>query len=74
MGFSLKCRKCRHLIVTQEKTSVIDSHNVILKEINNSVILDCGGKIVDVWYLQETEVPDWIINCIDEVNEDFSMM
>lgn len=69
MGSSLKCRKCRHIIVTQEKTSILDHHNNVIKEIDNSVNLDCKGKIVDVWYLQETEVPDWIIHCIDEVNE-----
>lgn len=68
MGSLLKCRKCRHIIVTQEKTSILNPHNDVVTEINNSVNLDCGGKIIDVWYLQETEVPDWIIACIDEAD------
>lgn len=69
MSCSLKCRKCRHIIVKQEQTSILNVHNVLLSEINNSVERDCGGHIVDVWYLQETDVPDWILQCIDEVRE-----
>lgn len=68
MTVVFKCRKCRRILIDQTKTSILNHHNTVLTELNNSLMYDCGGKIIEVWYLQETEVPEWIVHSIDEVS------
>ncbi|XP_065207562.1 E3 ubiquitin-protein ligase RNF180-like [Planococcus citri] len=66
MSSSLKCRKCRNVLINQADTSILDVHGKIIDKVDNSLSYDCSGKLSDVWYLQETELPEWIIEMINE--------
>lgn len=68
MTSSLKCRKCRNLLVNQDDTSILDVHGEVISNVSNAVYVDCIGKITEVWYLQENKLPEWIISSINEVN------
>lgn len=65
----LKCRRCRNVLIDQKETAIIDNHSRPVDQVNNSLSYDCGGKVIDVWYFQETEVPEWVLNSINEVSK-----
>lgn len=67
MSCFLKCRKCRNILICQDETSVLDVHSQVINKVANFVSLDCIGKIIDVWYLRENELPEWIITSLNEV-------
>lgn len=68
MNAVLKCRKCRFVLINQKETFILDKHYNVLTELNNSTMYDCGGEVLNVWYLEETGVPMWIIDNLDEVS------
>lgn len=71
MNVIIKCRKCRTDLISHPENTILNIHggtlNVYDKEcIRNSV---CNRDVKnDVFYIQETEMPEWIINTINEAD------
>lgn len=68
MNYLLKCKRCRHVLVNQQNTTFLDSHNIVKSALSNSITYDCRNNITDVWYLQENEIPQWIVNSLNNVS------
>ncbi|GFG28647.1 hypothetical protein Cfor_06576 [Coptotermes formosanus] len=59
---SLKCRKCRHILVTQHD-SLLTAHGEPL-----GIDADCANvQLAAVFYVQEDHVPAWIGAVVDKV-------
>lgn len=66
--FSVKCRKCRHLLFTHPDVTVLTAHgdscsNFSIKYVECKTIQEDN-----VWFLQDSSLPDWISILINEAN------
>lgn len=72
MSAIIKCRKCRYVVIEQQKTPIFDRHSSPILEPNNSVSYDCGQSILDAWYFQENGMPEWMIDRLNQVRKSYS--
>lgn len=67
--FSVKCRKCRNLLFTHPEVTVLTAHGDSCSNFSVKYI-DCKTIQEDnVYFLQDSNIPDWISNAVNEVVE-----
>lgn len=71
MNITIKCRKCRTDLINQPTSTILNIHGEIMNFYDKKCLRNstCKSNVKDdVFYIGETEMPEWIINSINEVN------
>lgn len=71
MNITIKCRKCRTELISHPEKTILNIHGNILNIYDKMCVRNsaCKSDVKnDVFYIDETEMPEWIINIINEVS------
>lgn len=64
---SVKCRKCRHLLFIHPEVTLFNAHAISCSELSVKHISCSTVKEDNVWFLQDSMLPNWISDVVDKV-------
>jgi len=67
-GVTLKCKKCRSILVDHNKNCILNSHCEPISTPQPRSNQPCRDKLLETYYLEELELPDWIYSPVTRGN------